>query len=143
MTKVNEQLNVVEKDVGGKLFDTVSRYKLKSTRYEIFIDINTDLFPLETNEVVELLLTKTLNRDETKMNLEEGYTSNFGKRTIMDDYDYVMSGKIFKFVEDKKKDKLAVIASFGGLLLMIYGNPNDLSYYSMGDDVFVLIKRKN
>ena len=59
----------------------------------------------------------------------------------MDDYDYVMYGKVFKFVEDEKEKKLAVIASFGGLLLMVYGSPAKLNIYSMGDDVFLLMKK--
>ena len=140
MTEVKGDFNVQKFDA-QQPFETVKRYQLINKDYKIFVDVNIDLFPIADHDKIKLEFTKTLNTDETPTNLEDGYTRNFGENTKMDEYDYAMAGKVFKFVDDEKEKKLAVIASFGGLLLMVYGSPEKLKAYSMGDDVFLLMKK--
>ena len=48
-----------------------------------------------------------------------GYDQS-GKKSLADDYEYVMFGKIFKFVEDTTGAlRVAVHASYGGLLMQL------------------------
>ncbi|BFU20104.1 RNA polymerase subunit Rpb8, putative [Entamoeba histolytica HM-1:IMSS-B] len=143
MVEVSGTFKVIAKDIGGKIFEGVSRFKLEGEDLTVFVDINTDLFPLEEHDRIKLDLTKTLNRDGSPMDIHQGYSDNFGKNTKMDDFDYVMSGMVFKFVENKNDDNLSVIASFGGLLLMLYGKPEKLSAYNMKDQVYLLIRKTN
>lgn len=48
-----------------------------------------------------------------------GYDQS-GRKTLADDYEYVMFGKVFKFVEDTSGAlRVAVHASYGGLLMQL------------------------
>ena len=140
MTCLKDTFKVVAENDGGKLFDNVSRFKCENTHFTVFVDVNIDLFPLKQDDSVDILLTTTLNRDNKPMTQKE-YSLDFGKGTLMEDYDYVMHGIIFKFVEDKEESKVAVIISFGGLLLMVHGKQSDLKNFHMDDNVYLLMKK--
>jgi len=53
-----------------------------------------------------------------------------GKETLLDKYDYGMCGKVFRY-ERTKTDKVAIIASFGGLLMMLQSHPSHLVNISL------------
>ncbi|KAL7714079.1 DNA-directed RNA polymerases I [Entamoeba marina] len=136
------KFNVLSKDKGGKVFDTVSRFECETfdsmDEIKMFIDVNIDCFPLEVDDHIDVMVTKTINRDNSDMD-QIPYTDDFGKNTYMDEYDYVMHGVVFKFVEEH--GKLALIASFGGLLLMLYASSELLNEFNMDDKIFLLMKK--
>ena len=74
----------------------------------------------------------------------------------MDNYDYVMCGKVFQFSPDKKKkddnnpsDTLSISISFGGLLFQISGikrdvktsKPKGFEDINLDDTLYLLIKK--
>ncbi|ELP87292.1 DNA-directed RNA polymerase I, II, and III subunit RPABC3, putative [Entamoeba invadens IP1] len=144
MSLVKGRFTIKSKDAGGNVFENVSRFECedKEGNYKIFVDINTDLFPLDTKDTIELELTTSLNFDNSPMDFKDGYTPDFGVNSKMDNYDYVMHGIVFKFVEDKSNDKVSVIASFGGLLFMVYASQSLVSGINMDDQVFLLISKE-
>ena len=94
-----------------------------------------------SDDILDILITKTLNEDGSPME-EDTYSSSYGRGSLMDKYEYVMNGIVFKFVEDTaKKGYVSVIASFGGLLLMVYGKQDDLKNFVMDDRIFLLIRK--
>jgi hypothetical protein len=76
----------------------VSRYKCHSalSEMDIEVDINTDLYPLQIGDRFKLALASTL---DPRGRPDDGtYGADFlsMKGSLMDRYDYVMHGKIYK-----------------------------------------------
>ncbi len=66
--------------------------------------------------------------------------------TLADTYDYVMYGKVFKFLDEKEKDqpaKLSILISFGGLLMNLKGSPTNKAFSTINLDerVYLLLKK--
>ncbi|GLC37441.1 hypothetical protein PLESTB_001585400 [Pleodorina starrii] len=135
--------DVVDKDPDGKKFDSVSRFVCHSDLYEmdLHIDLNTELFPLQRNDKFSLVLAWTLNLDATPGS--EKYDAEFpaisGRRTLMDNYDYVMYGKVFKYKDNNMK--VEVYISFGGLLMKLAGDPAKLEPIEVDSNVYLLLKK--
>ena len=65
-----------------------------------------------------------------------------GRKSIADDYDYVMFGKIFKFKRAKEKKELyEIYVSFGGLLMMLRGDQTTLEKFEVDQQVYLLIRK--
>ena len=61
----------------------------------------------------------------------------------MDEYDYVMHGKIFKY-EDSQKDQgqlVELYASFGGLLMLLVGDQKPLENFNVDTHIYLLIRK--
>ena len=60
---------------------------------------------------------------------------------LLNDFDYVMHGRIFKFKEHPAAlAKLEVYISFGGLLMQLVGDPMKLKELQLDENVFLLIR---
>jgi DNA-directed RNA polymerase I, II, and III subunit RPABC3 len=57
-------------------------------------------------------------------------------------YDYVMHGKVYK-CEPKEDLQLAVLVSFGGLMMRLKGSAADLSAIDLDTMIFLLIKNES
>ncbi|GBF88412.1 DNA-directed RNA polymerase IV and V subunit 8B-like [Raphidocelis subcapitata] len=139
--------DVQKRDPDGKKFDKVSRYVLKSDLYEfeVTVDINIDIFPLQVGEKVSLCLARTIHKDGTA---ETGkYDKTFPgfkqTETLLDSYDYAMHGKVFKYGDNSSggATKLEIYFSFGGLLMKLVGNPDKLNVIQVDSPVYLLIRR--
>lgn len=92
------------------------------------------------------------------LNLEEPLTSSslslsivsvlsflaLGKKTgtQMDDYDYVMHGKIFKIETSLSTDnQQKLYVSFGGLLMLLVGDAKPLEQFKLDTYVYLLLKK--
>ena len=66
-----------------------------------------------------------------------------GLPSLMDEYEYVMHGKVFKYVDKKSGTltKVEVTISFGGLLLQLTGDAQKLDALELDANVFLLMKR--
>ena len=119
-------IDSIDKDV--KIFDKVQRCEgfTKDTKYYISMDINSEIYPMKVGNSYTILLAKSIYDSKiTPKNFEYDLFSNT-KNTLMDNFDYVMCGKVFQFSNDKKKegdnsdiDTLSISISFGGLLFQI------------------------
>ncbi|KAK9819784.1 hypothetical protein WJX72_002320 [[Myrmecia] bisecta] len=135
---------VLEKDPDGKKFDKVSRLRCRSDLYEmdLTLDVNSDLYPKEVGEKFSLALSKTLNLDGSEMEGHFTASLHSGKPSLLDKYDYVMHGKIFKFKDNTAGGhvRLEVFISFGGLLMQLIGDAKKLSQLENDMDVFLLMR---
>ncbi len=60
---------------------------------------------------------------------------------LLNDFDYVMHGRIFKFKDHPAAlAKLEVFISFGGLLMQLVGDPLKLKELQLDENVFLLIR---
>ena len=114
-------LNSVDAD--GKHYDLLTRgYFSGSKTASYVIDINTTLFPIEVCRKYKLLLSKS---DE-----------------CIDDYTYVMNGKVFKINDRKTKlqNQTEFYVSFGGLLMKATVSTL-LGPITLDDNLYLMIRK--
>ena len=58
----------------------------------------------------------------------------------MDSFDYGMCGKVFRY-EHLEDSRVAIVASFGGLLMQLKGEVRHLIRIRMDDKIYVLLRR--
>ncbi|ODV87288.1 hypothetical protein CANARDRAFT_194971 [[Candida] arabinofermentans NRRL YB-2248] len=126
-------------------YDKVSRVIANSTTTSttsLTIDINTELFPISENDTLTITLAKSLTTDE---NSEDFLAANGSwrplkpnQRSLMDDYEYVMYGTVYKF-EEGKSDNISVYVSFGGLLMCLEGNYRSLANLKQ-ENLYILMR---
>jgi DNA-directed RNA polymerases I, II, and III subunit RPABC3 len=89
-----------------KKFDKVSRLVCTSEHFDLnmILDINCDIYQVDIGDKLTFALSKTL---DLKGGIDEGvYDPLLGtdeKPSLMDKYDYVMYGKVFKFKSEGTK----------------------------------------
>lgn len=84
----------------------VSRINARSENYEmeLTLDLNNELYPLEIGEKFSLVLATSLSLSTVVGNDTSGTQESWrekvgGERTLADDYEYVMYGKVYKYDE--------------------------------------------
>ncbi|KAG1675645.1 hypothetical protein FOA52_002354 [Chlamydomonas sp. UWO 241] len=138
---------VVKRDPDGKKFDRVSRYVCKSDLFEcdMTLDVNVDVYPMEVGKKYKVALASTLNPDGTPSS--DKYDASFpgisGQPSLMDKYDYVMFGKVFKYKDNTSSGQIRVevFISFGGLLMQLIGDPKKLEDLEVDSPVYLLVRK--
>jgi len=139
ITLLDEMFKVDEVDNGR--YDRVSRIKATSPSSDLtlVLDINSELYPLQKDEVISLNLSSSLRLDGKE---DKGWRDlQRGERTLADDYEYVCYGKVYRFDEGiKGTDRVAVYISYGGMLMNLEGSYRKLSKLAH-DNVYLLIRK--
>lgn len=81
---------------------SVSRIKATSLSSDLslILDINSEIYPLQKDEMISLNLSSSLRLDGKE---DKGWRDiGRGERTLADDYDYVCYGKVYRFDEGTK-----------------------------------------
>ena len=155
----DEILEIESIDKDSKIFEKVQRCegKTKKTNYNIMLDINSELYPMEIGSLYSLVLAKSIEENGAIKTDEFDYELTTNKKnTLMDKYEYVMRGRVFQFSSEKKrngdssdKDSLCISISFGGLLLdisnlkrdNISGKPKAFEDIDLDEELYLLIKK--
>lgn len=58
----------------------------------------------------------------------------------MDRYDYVMYGKVYKY-KDAGGGRVEVFVSYGGLLMLLAGDPRKLSHLEVDSSLYLLMRK--
>jgi len=126
----------------GKKFDKVTRLVCRGHNYEmdLVLDYNSDIYRLPLGQKFFLLLSRTLNLDGTP-DLNE-YNQDGGP-SLMDHYEYVMHGKVFKIQQSSKQKNstLECYVSYGGLLMCLKGDPRNLHKLELDQQLYLLMRR--
>ena len=135
----DDLFDVIKVNPEGKKFERVDRIVCKGETYEmdLYIDIANEVFSLKTNEKFTFTLSSTLNLDGSPDSDE--YTADT-KPTLLDEYDYGMCGKVFKY-EYLADKKVAIVASFGGLLMLIQGEQKHVMKIQLDQKIYALIRK--
>lgn len=123
-------------------YNKVSRIIGQSNSLEIKItlDINSELFPVKSNDSLTIVLTSSLGNESNMLTSNGSWKPpRASDRSLADDYDYVMYGTIYKFEESNTTDKMAVYISFGGLLMCLEGPFRSLSNLKQ-ENAYILIR---
>ncbi|KAI6801106.1 hypothetical protein KC367_g1929 [Hortaea werneckii] len=108
----------------------------------VTLDINSELYPLNTGENVNMLIATTLNLDgSSEDRAKTGWRPpKAGEQTLADLWDYVCYGKVYRHEETGEGMNIKVYVSFGGLLLCLDGPYRKLSPLRQ-DYVYLLLKK--
>ena len=131
----------------------MSRIKASSPSSDLslILDLNSELYPLQKDEIISLNLCSSLRLDGKE---DKGWRDlGRGERTLADDYDYVCYGKVYRFDEGVKGsdrvyilqywgsvDGRSVYISYGGMLMNLEGSYRKLSKLAH-DNVYLLIRK--
>ena len=121
--------------IDSEKFDKVSRIKAQAQTFlaDIELDVNTEIYPVRTKETFSIALAVTG---------EEAAWDSTGKAggALIDAYEYVMFGKIYKKVAGSGS-RVSVYASFGGLLMCLEGDRGDLDGLHLDERLYLLMKK--
>ncbi|XP_024402642.1 DNA-directed RNA polymerases II and V subunit 8A [Physcomitrium patens] len=129
-------------DPDGKKFDKVSRIVAHSEQFDmdVLLDVNIDIYPLHKGEKFTLALASTLSLDGT---MDDGTFDQSNRKSLADKYEYVMYGKVYKYADTESKGppKVETYVSFGGLLMCLKGDPNNLNSLVLDQRVYLLMRK--
>ncbi|XP_021915183.1 DNA-directed RNA polymerases I, II, and III subunit RPABC3 isoform X2 [Zootermopsis nevadensis] len=137
--------NVKDIDPEGKKFDRVSRLHCESESFkmDLILDVNTWLYPMELGDKFRLVLATTLREDGYPDSGDWNPIDNEGSRA--DSFEYVMYGKIYRIEGDESSNepsgRLASYVSFGGLLMRLQGDANNLHGFEVDQHIYLLMKK--
>ncbi len=101
---IDETIQVTSVNRGGKTFEKVSRIEARGQVMDINIelDVNTDIYPMEVDSFYTMVLASSVNSDGSEdfdilRYDHEGVAGPDGHGSLLDKFDYVMQGKIFKY----------------------------------------------
>ncbi|TKR68109.1 hypothetical protein L596_024142 [Steinernema carpocapsae] len=133
---------VKDVDPDGKKFDRVSRLfcDSESFKMDLILDVNTQLYPVSLGEKFRLMLATTLRDDGLP---DEGEYQQGESYPRADAFEYVMHGKIYRIEGDDSSEmsRLAAYASYGGLLMRIQGDANNLHGFEQDTPIYLLMKK--
>ncbi|XP_053657598.1 DNA-directed RNA polymerases I, II, and III subunit RPABC3 [Anopheles marshallii] len=137
--------NVKDMDPEGKKFDRVSRLHCESESFkmDLILDINSWIYPFELGDKFRLVLATTLHEDGTAGSMEYNAAEIEGSRA--DSFEYVMFGKVYRIEGDdsqtESSNRLSAYVSFGGLLMRLQGDANNLHGFEIDQYMFLLMKK--
>ncbi|XP_074603147.1 DNA-directed RNA polymerases I, II, and III subunit Rpb8 [Brevipalpus obovatus] len=131
-------------DPDGKKFNRVSRIHCESESFkmELILDVNSQIYPVELGEKFRLMITITLREDGYPTDNE--WSIEDTRSVLAESFEYVMFGKVYRIEGDEgpgDASRLACYVSFGGLLMRLQGDPNNLHAFNMDQNVYLLMKR--
>ncbi|XP_062147673.1 DNA-directed RNA polymerases II, IV and V subunit 8B-like [Alnus glutinosa] len=124
----------------GKKFDKVTRIEARSEKCGMFmqLDVNTEIYPIDKEERFLMALSTTLSL--------EG-----GRQSLADKFEYIMHGKLYKILDEtqaKTSDggsgsgvKVEIYVSFGGLQMMLKGDPSHCAGFELEQRLFLLMRK--
>ncbi|EGD80634.1 RNA polymerase subunit [Salpingoeca rosetta] len=140
MRLFEDVFTVKAKDPKGRKFERVSRIVCEAfmTGFELILDLNTQLYPMELDEQFSLCLARSL--DDEAAPSSGTYVQN-RESSLADSFDYVMHGTIYRVEE--KEGQVAVYASYGGMLMRLKGNRSALMKpgLELDSSLYLLIRK--
>jgi DNA-directed RNA polymerase I, II, and III subunit RPABC3 len=140
---LQDTFTISDIDPDGKAFQRVSRFVAKSERLDIetVCDYNSDLFKPKQDQKLEIVLTLTID-DHGNIESNPQYNPRL-KSKLLDEYEYVMFGKVFKVKQptEETKQKTEVYVSYGGLLMSLIGHSSALQAIELDSPIYLLIRK--
>eukprot|EP00243_Klebsormidium_subtile_P012413 TRINITY_DN7554_c0_g1_i1.p1 TRINITY_DN7554_c0_g1~~TRINITY_DN7554_c0_g1_i1.p1 ORF type:complete len:152 (-),score=34.14 TRINITY_DN7554_c0_g1_i1:62-517(-) len=132
---------VTKKDPDGRKFDKVSRLIGVGEQFEmdLILDVNTSLYPLNKDDKFTLALAPKLSLREGVQ--DSAFFDQSGEPNLADKYEYVMHGKLYKYAVEERSKKGEIYISFGGLLMMLRGDPEQLQKLEQDQRLYLLIRK--
>ena len=136
-----DDFEVAQINPEGAKFEKVNRLVCKGVVYEIefLIDVNSELFECEEGDKLTVALATSLSVDGVSEAKAIDYARG-AKASLLDQFDYAMSGVVYKF-KHLQNTKVEAHISHGGLLARFVGDQRHLSKIKIDAEVFTLIRK--
>ncbi|XP_048191810.1 DNA-directed RNA polymerases I, II, and III subunit RPABC3-like isoform X1 [Perognathus longimembris pacificus] len=137
--------DVKDIDPERKKFDRVSRLHCESESFkmDLILDVNIQVYPVDLGDKFRLVIASTLYEDGT---LDDGeYNPTDDRPSRADQFEYVMYGKVYRIEGDETSmeaaTRLSAYVSYGGLLMRLHGDANNLHGFEVDSRVYLLMKK--
>ncbi|SCM25030.1 DNA-directed RNA polymerases I, II, and III subunit RPABC3, putative [Plasmodium chabaudi chabaudi] len=122
-------------NVDNSKFEKVSRIKAKSTGYdaELILDVHSELFKVEEKKAIYLAL------QDNFMGYSDDKTWEQTDNKSLNNIEYIMSGRIFKF-EELSSERRTVYASYGGLMMALTADKQFIGDLEIDMKIYLLAK---
>mmetsp|Transcript_73872 Transcript_73872/g.121859 ORF Transcript_73872/g.121859 Transcript_73872/m.121859 type:complete len:160 (-) Transcript_73872:27-506(-) len=134
------------KTVDNSRFERAGRMDCESISFasnNLEIDINNVIYPVAPSEQIYVAITNNVSPPDDPRSLNTAYDHDprlLGS-SVMDQFDYVMFGKVYK-KEVKKEENLAVVwASYGGLLMKLRAEAAQLNDFHLNDSIYFMMRK--
>lgn len=140
----DDLFHVKDIDPDGKKFDRVSRLMCESESFkmDLILDVNTQIYPIKLGDKFRLVLAETLREDGLPDDGEYNPTELYPRA---EQFEYVMYGKIYRMDGDEATNeastRLSAYVSFGGLLMRLQGDANNLHGFAVDSNIYLLMKK--
>uniref|UniRef100_A0A7S2D485 DNA-directed RNA polymerases I, II, and III subunit RPABC3 n=1 Tax=Alexandrium andersonii TaxID=327968 RepID=A0A7S2D485_9DINO len=133
------------KSVDNSRFERAGRLDCESSTFanNLEVDINNILWPVSPGDQINVAITSDVSPTDNPRRLATAHDHDprLLGRSIMDQYEYVMYGKVYK-KDVKAKDKEALVwASFGGLLMKLKSDEQQLAEFHVNDSIYLLMRK--
>ncbi|KAJ0092318.1 hypothetical protein Patl1_26635 [Pistacia atlantica] len=73
----------------------------------------------------------------------EIYPMRGGRKSLADKFEYIMHGKLYKISDEGsgKTLKAEIYVSYGGLLMMLKGDPSYITQFELDQKLFLLMRK--
>ncbi|MEE6518796.1 hypothetical protein FKM82_030021 [Ascaphus truei] len=137
--------DVKDIDPEGRKFDRVSRLHCESESFkmDLILDVNIQIYPVDLGDKFRLVIASTLYEDGT---LDDGeYNPTDDRPSRADQFEYVMYGKVYRIEGDETSTeaatRLSAYVSYGGLLMRLQGDANNLHGFEVDSRVYLMMKK--
>eukprot|EP00403_Amphidinium_massartii_P043166 CAMPEP_0178439048 /NCGR_PEP_ID=MMETSP0689_2-20121128/35939_1 /TAXON_ID=160604 /ORGANISM="Amphidinium massartii, Strain CS-259" /LENGTH=153 /DNA_ID=CAMNT_0020061533 /DNA_START=62 /DNA_END=523 /DNA_ORIENTATION=- len=134
------------KSVDNSRFERAGRIDCTSEDFgenTLELDINNIIWPVSSGEKIFVALTDNVSPVAGQNKLTNAYDHDprvLGA-SVMDDFEYVMYGRVYKKEDVKGKNTATVFVSYGGLLMKLKSNSVQLKDFHLGDSLYLLIRK--
>lgn len=114
----------------------------ESFKMDLILDVNTQVYPMDLGDKFRMVIATTLNEDGTPADTEFNPTDTGPSRA--DSFEYVMYGKVYRLEGDEAgpdSSRLAAYVSYGGLLMRLQGDANNLHGFELDSHLYLLMKK--
>ncbi|KAK1393734.1 DNA-directed RNA polymerases II and V subunit 8A-like [Heracleum sosnowskyi] len=130
------------KEIDDKKYDKVSRVTALSEELNmsLVLDVNTEIYPVRVGDRFRMVLSKSLYPDGSTVT---EHNPQDKQKSLADKFEYVMHGLLYEMSEDTAGSYPAaeVYVSFGGLQMMLKGDPTKIGNYNVDEKLFLLMRR--
>ncbi|XP_074652349.1 DNA-directed RNA polymerases I, II, and III subunit RPABC3-like isoform X3 [Tubulanus polymorphus] len=108
---------------------------------DLILDINSQAYPMELGDKFRMVICTTLKEDGKP---DDGdYDSTDTGPSRADSFEYAMYGKVYRIEGDEGAgdSRLSAYVSYGGLLMRLQGDANNLHGFQIDTHVYLLMKK--
>eukprot|EP00927_Polykrikos_kofoidii_P070643 TRINITY_DN67055_c0_g1_i1.p1 TRINITY_DN67055_c0_g1~~TRINITY_DN67055_c0_g1_i1.p1 ORF type:complete len:177 (-),score=37.57 TRINITY_DN67055_c0_g1_i1:83-571(-) len=133
------------KTVDNTRFERAARIDCESVAFDnnVELDVNNHIYPVHPGDTLHMAITPNVSPADNPRHLSNAFEHDpriLGP-SILDHFEYVMYGKCYKKVDDKKKNAATVFVSHGGMLMKLQSDTKQLQDFHVGDCLYLLVRK--
>lgn len=113
------------------------------TDASVLFDVNIESYPVDIHDRINLSLYNNVSPSGSILSDFYDHDPRILGNSVMDEYEYVCYGRVYKKVKDKGKEgNVTIIISFGGLLMKITCVETHIKNLELDDYCYMLMRKE-